>query len=470
MRLVPPRTTSPLADLVAAQPRRPGSVLTLARHLAEGVVSAEAVVSRALGRIEETREELQAFVAVFRESALRVARRYDAARARGRPVPPFAGVPIAIKDQNFIRFHTTRFGSSAMLAIPSPFDDAIVSRLRSAGFVLVGATSLSEFGVIPVTENLVHPPGRNPWKLGHTPGGSSGGSAAAVAAGLVPLAHGADGSGSLRIPAAFCGLFTLKPTRGVLPNVHRQDAQRSLSTDGPLATTALDVAAAMDVMRGRVGPSDWEVAARQSPGPMKVRVCVSTDMAGTDPRLVAAVHRVADALWKLGHRVEPVSPLEVDLRDFLPLWQRLMGNTPFLRPARAHPTTAWLYAEGRKLDREAVWQLHLSAQRRIDEWFGDADLCLTPTTALVAPPVGLGAPGGDPRAHFERFVPFAAYTAPFNVSGQPAASVPVGITEDGLPLGVQLVGRRGDDGRVLAVCHQLELAGVAVCSPSPMAS
>jgi amidase len=430
-------------------------------------MTSEALVQRALARLEATRE-LQAFVAVFRSGALRAARAVDSARARGAALPPFAGVPLAIKDQNFIRFHTTRFGSRAGLALPSPIDDAIVSRLRRAGFILLGATSLSEFGVIPVTENLRHPPGRNPWDPARTPGGSSGGSAAAVAAGVVPLAHGADGGGSLRIPAAFCGLFTLKPTRGLLPNVHGADASTALYTDGPLATTALDVAAGLEVMLGRGGPAAWTATARQAPRPLRVRVCTATAIAETDPRLVAAVGQVAEALAGLGHRVEAAPPLELGYATFLPLWQRLIANTPFLRVKRAHPITAWLYTEGRKLDRAAVWQQHLAAQAAVDAWFGDADFVVSPTTAIVAPPVGLGALGPDPRAQLERFIPFCAYTAPFNVSGQPAASVPVGLTDDGLPLGVQLAGKRGEDALVLAVCRQLEEAGVARCLRSPM--
>lgn len=431
-------------------------------------MTAEALVTTSLQRIDQENEQLQAFVAVFRKSALRAARRYDAARASGRKVPFFAGVPLAIKDQNFMRGHLTRFGSAAGLVFPSPFDDVIVSRLRGAGFVLMGATSLSEFGAIAVTENLLHPPARNPWKLTHTPGGSSGGSGAAVAAGLVPIAHGADGGGSLRIPAAFGGLFTLKPTRGVLPNNHGADAQRSLYIDGPLATTTLDVAAMLDVMAGRKGPADWTEAARKAPSSLKIRVWTGTDTVATDPRLVAATKQVGDALARLGHQVEASAPLQLTPEQFVPLWQRLLANTPFFTVKKAHPITAWLFTEGKKLNRDVIWQQHLASQAAIDEWFGDADLVISPTTALVPQPVGLGTPGTNPRADFERFVPFAVYTAPFNVSGQPAASIPVGLTEDGLPMGVQLVGKRGHDALVLAVSQQLEEAGVALHLCSPM--
>lgn len=440
----------------------PHSALGLAARIADGSLSSEELVERSLGRIEETRD-LSAFVAVFAASARRAARRVDAARKRGARLAPFAGVPLAVKDQNFIRFHTTRFGSRATLALPSPVDDVLVRRLRRAGFVLVGATSLSEFGVIPVTENLLGPPARNPWDPTRTPGGSSGGSGAAVAAGLVPIAHGADGGGSLRIPASFCGLFTMKPTRGVLPNVHGYDKDRVLYTDGVLATDALDVAAGLDVLRGQGGPADWSDGARAVPRPLRIRVVTTNALCETDPRIVTAVERVAAALRGLGHHVEPLAPLALSLDHFLPLWQRLVGNTPFLRVRRAHPITAWLHTEGRALDKALVARLHAESQAKVDAWHGDADLLLTPTTAIVAPPIGLGDAdkAADPRAAFERFVPLAAYTAPFNVSGQPAASIPVGLTPDGLPLGAQLVGHRGEDALVLSVMRQLE-AGVAL--------
>lgn len=446
----------------------PDSALALAQRLAARELTAEALATTSLARIDAVNEQLQAFVAVFRKTATRAAKRYDAARASGAKLPFFAGVPLAVKDQNFMRGHTARFGSAAGLAFPSPFDDVIVSRLRKAGFVLMGATSLSEFGSIAVTENLLHPPARNPWKPSHTPGGSSGGSGAAVAAGLVPIAHGADGGGSLRIPAAFCGLFTMKPTRGVLPNNHGYDAQRSLYTDGPLATTTLDVAAMLDVMIGRQGPSEWTEAARQAPRSLKIRVWTGSDSATTDPRLIAATKRVGDELAKLGHHVEAATPLQLTPAQFVPLWQRLLANTPFFTVKKAHPITAWLFTEGKKLNREAIWQQHLAAQAAIDAWFGEADIVISPTTAIVPQPIGLGAPGSNPRADFERFVPFAVYTAPFNVSGQPAASVPVGLTDDGLPMGVQLVGKRGTDALVLSLSQQLEEAGVALHLRSPM--
>lgn len=438
------------------------TALSLARGIREGRLDAEAVVAESLTRIDATRSDFEAFVKVFHRSALRDARKVDAMRRKGATLPPFAGVPIAIKDQNFIRFHTTRFGSLAGVPVFSPFDDAIVSRIRKAGFIIVGATSLSEFGSIPVTENHLHPPSRNPWNVAHTPGGSSGGSAAAVAAGLVPIAHGADGGGSLRIPAAFCGLFTLKPTRGLLPNIHFANADRALYTDGPLGKGTLDVAAALDVMMGRSGPADWTFACEKPPTGLRISVCTKTLATDTDPRLVAQVERVAQALASMGHHVEPATPLALTSDDFLPIWQRLLADIPLLRPSKAHATTKWLREEGMKLSRVMARAKHVDVQTAVDAWFDPVDIMVLPTTAILAPHVGQGTSTGDPRADLERFVPLAAYTAAFNVSGQPAANIPVGLSDDGLPMGVQLAGRRGSDALVLAVCRQLELAGIAV--------
>ncbi len=456
-----PVTTQPLPSLP--------SVFALAELLSARAVTSEALVSRALSRIEATNGRLTAFVATFGQRALKEARAVDAARAAGKALPAFAGVPIAVKDQIFVRGHWSRFGSRALFPVWSPFDDVLVRRLRAAGFILVGTTSLSELGAIAYTENLIHAPARNPWDLERTPGGSSGGSAAAVAAGLVPLAHGADGGGSLRTPSALCGLFTLKPTRGALPNTHGADRKTSLYIDGVMATSVLDVAAGLDILGGAKGPGALVDGAKQTPRPLKVRVVTSSPAAATDEALVKAVLEVAKALEGLGHSIERVEPIQLSAERFLPLWQRLIANTPLFWPSRAHPVTAWLYLEGKKLDKKAVWQQHLAAQAEIDAWGEGADLFLTPTTAIVAPPVGGGTPSGDPRADFGRSVPLATYTAPFNVSGQPAASMPVGVNNQGLPLGVQLAGKRGQDALVLSVCRQLEEAGVAKFVPSPMA-
>ena len=195
--------------------------LVLAKLVREGAISSEELVRHHLARIEAKNPSLSAFVTVF-DDAVKVARRKDRERLRHRDaLPPFHGVPIGIKDLNAVRFTRTHFGSRGMPAIVLPFDDANVRPLRRAGFVILGKLSTSELGAMPVTEPDIHPPTRNPWSPTHTAGGSSGGSAAAVAAGMLPIAQGSDGAGSIRIPSSFCGLYGLKPSRGRIVNQFR---------------------------------------------------------------------------------------------------------------------------------------------------------------------------------------------------------------------------------------------------------
>ena len=224
--------------------------LVLAKLVREGAISSEELVRHHLARIEAMNPSLSAFVTVF-DDAVKVARRKDRERLRHcDSLPPFHGVPIGIKDLNAVRFTRTRFGSRGMPAIVLPFDDANVRPLRRAGFVILGKLSTSELGAMPVTEPDIHPPTRNPWSPTHTAGGSSGGSGAAVAAGMLPIAQGSDGAGSIRIPSSFCGLYGLKPSRGRVVNQFRFPDRRILYTSGPMARTVTDAAALLDVMAG----------------------------------------------------------------------------------------------------------------------------------------------------------------------------------------------------------------------------
>src|SRR5690349_8286044 len=219
-------------DLVMA------SALELARRVRARELSAEELARAYLARIERIDPQVSAFTHVLARAAIADARRKDAALARGRapdPLPPFWGVPVAVKDLNFVRGSFTRLGSRAFRLFYSPFDDKVVQQLRLGGFVILGKVSTAELGALPVTEPDIHPPTRNPWDLGVTPGGSSGGSAAAVAAGLVPIAQGSDGAGSIRIPSALCHLYGIKPSRGrVVDPYGRPDADQ-IATCGPIA-------------------------------------------------------------------------------------------------------------------------------------------------------------------------------------------------------------------------------------------
>ena len=439
--------------------------LALARLIREGAISSEELVRCHLERIADKNPSLSAFVTVF-DDAVKVARRKDRERLRHRDaLPPFHGVPIGIKDLNVVRFSRTRFGSRGMPPIVLPFDDANVRTLRRAGFVILGKLSTSELGAMPVTEPDIHPPTRNPWSLDHTPGGSSGGSGAAVAAGMLPIAQGSDGAGSIRIPSSFCGLYGLKPSRGRVVNQFRFPDRRILYTSGPMARTVTDAAALLDVMAGiDTGRQHWAPpptrpfsARRASPNRFRIKVVESTGMVPTDPNVLAAVRHTARILERMGHAVEEASLPESDLGEFLPIWQRLIGGIPLMRWRRAQPVTAWLREGARGLKRAEVDALEDRLIDRFAPVFGTADLWLTPTVAVGPPRIGAWA-GLPPHDAFAEAAKLAAFTAVVNLVGLPAASIPAGLSPQGLPIGVQLIGDMFREEDVLSVSWDLEEA------------
>jgi amidase len=439
--------------------------LVLAKLIREGAISSEELVRHHLARIEAKNPSLSAFVTVF-DDAVKVARRKDRERLRHRDsLPPFHGVPIGIKDLNAVRFTRTRFGSRGMPAIVLPFDDANVRPLRRAGFVILGKLSTSELGAMPVTEPDIHPPTRNPWSPTHTAGGSSGGSAAAVAAGMLPIAQGSDGAGSIRIPSSFCGLYGLKPSRGRIVNQFRFPDRRILYTSGPMARTVSDAAALLDVMAGiDTGRTHWApppsrpFAARQAtPTPLRIKVVETNGMVPTDPDILLALRHTARILERLGHSVEEGRLPESGLDEFLPIWQRLIGGIPLMRWRRAQPVTAWLRDGAKGLRHREVDALEDRLVDRFAPVFGTADLWLTPTVAVGPPPIGAWA-GLPPADAFARAATLAAFTAVVNLVGLPAASIPAGISPHGLPIGVQLIGAMFRESDVLSASWDLEEA------------
>ena len=443
------------------------SALEQARLVRTREVSAEDLARLYLGRIATRNDALQAFVTVFGERALRAARAKDRETRSGSAadLPPFHGVPIGIKDLNGVRGSFGRLGSRAFRYLFWPVDDPSVAQIRRGGFVFLGKLATSELGALPVTEPDLHPPTRNPWDLEVTPGGSSGGSGAAVAARLIPLAHGSDGAGSIRIPSSFCHLFGLKPSRGRVPNfIERGD--RTMTTCGPLARTVEDAAAMLDVQAGvTVGkPSRAPLPeapfldlARRRPGPLKIRFTTTSRLTGTTPEIDRAVRSVATCLEGQGHHVEEGPTPEGDLAEFLPLWQHLIAHAPILRPSVLQPVTRWLYLAGKKLDGKVVMARRAELERRVLEWFGDADLWVTPTVAVPPPRIGAWR-DLPPEEAFTAAAALGAFTAIFNVSGQPAASLPIAVSAEGHPIGVQLAGRPLGDGTVLSVARAVEEA------------
>ncbi len=425
-----------------------------AAAIAQGGITSEELLHAYLSRIHTVNDVLNAFVSIQRRRALNEARKMDQWRSRlakqGR-LPPFYGVPIGVKDLNFVRRTWTRMGSRGFVPFFSPFDDRTSRSLRRAGFIIVGKLATSELGAMPVTEPDIHPPTRNPYDLGRTPGGSSGGSGAAVAGGLLPIAHGSDAGGSIRIPAAFCGLFGFKPSRGVVPNAYGLDASDLLYSCGPMGRSVRDLRAMVDVLSRR--------ALAPAQAQRSLRICYSLDnpLVSTREPWRKAVLRVVEALEQAGHQLQAAPMFDGQLRDFLPLYQRLMAQVPLVLDYRCQRVTRWLRKAGSRVKSRDARRQHRSVCARIDQWFSQSDLWITPTVAVSPPAIGAFR-NLDAEEAFLEAARLGAFTAAFNVSGQPAGTIPVGTDDLGLPIGVQIVGRRGADSTVLALMEALSAA------------
>lgn len=420
--------------------------LELGAAIARRETSSVEVTRAFLDRIAALDGEVGAFVSL-RGDALRDAAARDAEPSRG----PFHGVPIGVKDLDVVGGGFTRFGSRATRWFWSPFDGPVAKSLRAAGFVLVGKTATSEFGAMSVTETDIGPPARNPWDLSRSPGGSSGGAAAAVSAGLLPLAQGSDGGGSIRIPAAFCHLYGFKPSRASMASPYAAVDPLDLAFVGPLAHTVADAAALSDVFAGRRPLA----VPRSTPRALRVRFSSASVMGETDPAIAAAVRETAALLQSLGHDVVEAPPMEGSLDEFLPIWQYQVASIKWVRESLLQPATRWLREEGRRHTLVSVQARRADMVARVREWLGDADLWLLPSVAVAPPPVG-ASNALNAEAQFRWAAQFGSTTALFNLTGQPAASVPVGLSPAGLPIGVQVIGNTDAD--VLDVSAQLEEA------------
>jgi amidase len=455
------------------------SAVELGALLRERRVSAIEVTEAALRRIESQDPQLGAFIDVDGERALEQARgiREDDNRL-------FAGVPIAIKANTPAAGLRMDYGSALLSQHRATHDAHLVRRLRGEGFVIVGATKTPEFGILPTTEPRAHGPARNPWDTGRTPGGSSGGSAAAVASGMLPIAHANDGGGSIRIPAACCGLVGLKPSRG---RVSRgpDSGDSFLVADGVVSRTVLDTAAALDALSGyEAGDATWApppevpftAAVNHDPGHLRVHVVTDNPLgAPLDPDNAAAVAAIAAALEDLGHEVEAVSP-ELPGPDTVPLFVTLFASNIALSAAHAQLLAGREAGEGdleplsramvdRATATNAVAYLGTVAMlqalsRRVVSLWADCDVMLVPALAQRPPEIGAltGFGDADPMEAFDRAIAFAPYAGLFNITGQPAITVPAGLGADGLPSAVQLVGRPLAEDTLLQVARQLEVA------------
>lgn len=437
------------------------SALDLAAALRRREISSVELVGAALEAGE--RSELAAWVELAPDSALAAARKADAALARGGDLPRFLGVPTGIKDHEQVAWMGVRAGSRALSWARSPIDGKLARRCRAAGFVLAGKLSTSELTILPFVHTDLHPPTRNPHDPSRYAGGSSGGSAAAVAGGLLPIAPGSDGAGSIRIPASFCGLVGVKPGRGALFHEHTVADPLELSAVGPLARDVRDAAALLDVLAGDAlhhdtpPPGSYLAAVDERPGRLRVRVCTTSPLVEVEPEIAAAVAEIGERLAALGHEVRPLSTgLNGTVEEFVPIMGAMMAAMwmPGFLEARLQPTTQWMRAAGRGVSRAELRQRVQDLERRVLAWIGEADVWVFPASPLTPPTVGQFE-GLDGGATFFSAARYGAFTAPFNLAGLPAASIPVGRGADGLPIGVQIVTARGQERLLMAV-----LAGV----------
>ena len=453
------------------------SALEQARAIAHGEVTAVALTEHYLARAERHNATVGAFARITPDLALHMARAADdVVRASGGgDLPALHGVVCPVKDLESIAGVPTGFGTS--LAFPTPeFDDNVVVAMRSAGLVFTGKTSAPEFGLPCYTEPAGAPPARTPWDLTCSASGSSGGAAAAVAAGLAPIAQGSDGGGSIRLPASVCGLVGIKPTRGRVSNGPASDGVGDLVSIGPLARSVRDAAALLDVMSVpfegdpfRAQPqSETFLAAADLPlGSLRVGM-FTEPMVGTTPPtadVVAAVAATATLLVDLGHRVEEIPPLltPADVPHFEVIWAAGVAGLA-LPPQASHvlrPLTAWLAERGRELsagDLAAAVLAMRRAARRALVASAEYDVILAPTAAAGPFPVGFLRNDDDPAADFAAQKQWASYTAACNVTGQPAINVPLYWTAQEVPIGVQLIGRPNAESTLIALAAQLEEA------------
>jgi amidase len=455
-------TSEHLADLTVAD---------LVRRTTSGEASALSVTEACLARIAERDPHLNAFSVVLAEEARARAGQLDADREAGAGLGALHGVPVAIKEELDVAGCVTTFGGRGN-STPATKDGEVVRRLREAGAVIIGKTRMPEFGQWPFTESVDGGLTRNPWDPTRTPGGSSGGTAVAVAAGMVPVGIGGDGGGSIRIPSACCGLFGLKPERGRVSSAPMEHLWWALGTVGPLSRTVLDAAIVYDVIRGSA-PGDrfhageprvsFVEAATTPPERLRVGWSVRPVARGVrpDPQHVRAVQDMAHLLTDLGHDVR-----ELDVRwpdptaAFVP---QFFGGVRAEADEVEHferleRRTRQVYRLGAWARRPVLDRALRAGERvgaRVNQVFDDVDVVLTPTIAHRPGPLGRLERGGPVTAAL-RSMPMIAYAALWNVAGNPAASVPAGTGSDGLPLAVQLVGRHDDEPTLLGLAAELE--------------
>jgi Asp-tRNA(Asn)/Glu-tRNA(Gln) amidotransferase A subunit family amidase len=445
------------------------SAVALAKAIRRKKLSPVEVVKTFLQRIEAINPKVNAYVTVTADSALAEAKRAEKAVMSGEELGPLHGVPVSIKDLIFTKGVRTTFGCK-LLDDFVPEEDAVhVTRLKNAGAIVLGKTNTSEFGFKPLTDNPIFGITRNPWNLDRTPGGSSGGAAAAVASGLGPLAVGADGGGSIRIPSSCCGLFGLKPQLGRVPRYPTFPGGEFVTHEGPITRTVRDAALMLEVAAGFHWGDGYSFPSpgvkftkSLGAGVKGLKIAWSPDLgyANVVPQVKAICAEAAKTFSEMGAKVEEANPgfdnpnshvgtiYGADALEALsalgPIDQLIDKLTP-LSSAMLFISTelkATNYSKALFAKQELII--------KVGKFFQAYDLLLTPTIPIIPPPVDFDDPLG--------FLNMASFTFPFNLTGQPAASIPAGWTDGGLPVGLQIVGRPYEEALVLRAAAAFEEA------------
>ena len=456
------------------------TAIELAAAIRNQELSPVAVTDHYLRRTAELNDQVGAFYTVTPELAAEQALAAEKAVAEAADpaeLPPLTGVPVPIKDLNQVAGVRQTFGSLAYENNVPQGDDYVVTRLKDAGVVITGKTSTPEFGLPCYTETRIGPPARTPWDLSRSAGGSSGGAAAAVSAGLAPAAQGSDGAGSIRIPSSVCGLFGIKPSRGRISGGPLVPDLLGFGIDGPLTRTVADAALLLDVMTGNypgdmytqppLAPGETFLGyASRPPGRLLIGRTLQAPVPGVEvhPDCLAAYEDASRLLASLGHEVEDIAmPLGDDIVPFFEIIYYAYATLTPVDPSQEHvllPLTRYLRERGRAtaapdfIFAQAYMQF---VTRPAIAALAAYDAILTPT--LARPPVPVGYfDEVDPAENFERQKRFTPWTAIYNVSGLPAVNVPLHWSAEGLPIGVMLAGRMGDEGPLISLSAQLEQA------------
>ena len=442
--------------------------LELAKLIRLREVSPLELVEIYLERIERLNPQLGSYFTITADLAIADAKHKTELLTTTSELPPFFGVPISIKDLSAVAGVTCTYGNSLLLNNIANHDDGVVTKIKQAGFIILGKTATSELGSYPYSEPVGFPPARNPWNLEYTPGGSSGGAAASVAAGLSAIAQGSDGGGSVRGPAACCGVIGIKPTRGRVTKAPIGDRLGGIGVDGPLARTVADAAAMLDVISGYVtgdpywlpDPQPSFLAATQVKlDTLKIAFSTSIMPFGeADANCTQGVLTTIQLLTEFGHQVTEKCPdFSALIEPFKAVWQA--GIAAARIPAEAlQPLNRWLLAKNGSVAEylQALSQMQI-ASRKIIAFFNTIDVLVLPV--YLHSPIRVGAWADlSPEETFAKIANWVAHCPVANATGLPAIAVPMGFDSNGLPLSVQLIGKPAAESTLISLAAQLEAA------------